>query len=120
MNGELTMAHEHYQACIDACNACATACNHCAAACLQEDGIAELRECIRLDLDCAQACALATAYMARGSEYAPDTCTLCADICDACADECDRLSASEQTPFSGRSPHRNNQAIAENTSSHTK
>jgi hypothetical protein len=84
------MAHEHYQACIDACNACATACNHCAAACLREDGIADLRECIRLDLDCAQICGFAAAYMARGSEFAPDACALCADVCDACAEECER------------------------------
>ena len=84
------MAHEHYEACIDACNACATACNHCAAACLREDGVGDLRDCIRLDIDCAEICRFVTAYMARGSEFAPDICALCADVCDACADECER------------------------------
>jgi hypothetical protein len=86
----MAMPHRHYQACIDACNTCASACNHCAAACLREDGVADLRECIRLDIDCAEACHFATAYMARGSEFAPDACALCADVCDACAEECER------------------------------
>jgi hypothetical protein len=84
------MAHEQYRACIEACNACATECNHCAAACLREDGIADLRECIRLDLDCAEICTFAAGYMARGSEFATDACALCADVCDACAEECER------------------------------
>ena len=43
------MDSEQYQACIDECNACAAACNYCAAACLQEENVADMRECIRLD-----------------------------------------------------------------------
>jgi hypothetical protein len=64
------MAHEHFKSCIDACNDCALACDHCASACLKEKDVASMARCIQLDLDCAQACRLAVAYMARGSEFA--------------------------------------------------
>ena len=84
------MAHEHFRSCIDACNDCALACDHCAAACLNEQDIAKMVRCIRLDIDCAEICRLAVAYMARGSELSADACELCASICDECAKECDR------------------------------
>ena len=84
------MTHEHYQSCIDACSACAVACNHCAASCLNEENVADMRECIRLDLDCAGICMLSVEYMARGSDFAVDVCALCADVCEACAEECAR------------------------------
>lgn len=48
--------------------------------------------CIRLDLDCAQICRLAAAYMARDSEFAQAVCRLCAEICQACGDECAKHS----------------------------
>jgi hypothetical protein len=47
-----------------------------------------MARCIQLDMDCAQACRLAVAYMARGSEFAADVCDFCASLCDACAQEC--------------------------------
>src|SRR5690606_29415499 len=82
------MTHQLYQACIDACTACAVACDHCAASCLQEEGVQMMAKCIRLDMDCAQICRLAAAYMARDSQFARDICRLCAQVCDACAREC--------------------------------
>lgn len=82
------MAHQHYKTCIDACNVCALACDHCASACLGEPDPAALTGCIRLDMDCAQACRLATAFMARDSEHAQACCELCAQVCDTCAEEC--------------------------------
>lgn len=87
------MAHEHFQTCIDACNSCALASDHCAAACLKEQDVANMARCIQLDIDCAQICHLAVAYMARGSELAADVCELCATVCDACAQECARHQA---------------------------
>jgi hypothetical protein len=82
------MAHEHFKSCIDACNDCALACDHCASACLKEPDVTKMARCIQLDIDCAQACRLAVAYMARGSEFAADVCDLCATVCEACAQEC--------------------------------
>lgn len=82
------MAYEKFQACIDECNACAAACDHCAVACLVEHRVSLMARCIRLDMDCAQICRLAAAYMARGSEFAGLLCNACAEVCEACAEEC--------------------------------
>ena len=81
---------ERYQSCIDACNACADACNRCAVACLFEPNRHELTRCIQLDMDCAEICRLASAYMARESELVTEMCSFCADVCAACAEECER------------------------------
>ena len=86
------MAHEHYQSCIDACNAGAEACSHCAVSCLFEPERDQLARCIHLDMDCAEICRIAAAYMARNSELALKMCSFCAGVCDLCAEECDRHS----------------------------
>ena len=39
--------------CIEACLDCEQVCRSCADACLSEDMVTMLRQCIRLDLDCA-------------------------------------------------------------------
>jgi len=83
------MVNQYAQACIDACNTCAVLCERCAAACLQEANVAGLSRCIALDLDCAQICQTAAAFIARGSGNTSALCALCADICDECADECE-------------------------------
>lgn len=80
--------HDKFKSCIEACYACAAACDHCAAACLQEQDVEAMARCIALDMDCAQICRLAAAYMARGSEFAKAVCQLCAEVCQACGDEC--------------------------------
>jgi len=85
---KVTMPHQQYNACIEACNACAVACNHCATSCLHETDVKMMVKCIALDMDCAQICALAVAAMARGSAHAQAICALCADICQSCGDEC--------------------------------
>ena len=84
------MAHKEHQSCIEACQACAAACDHCAAACLDEPDVTMMARCIALDMDCAQICSLAAAYLARDSEFAKEMCELCADVCTACAEECEK------------------------------
>jgi hypothetical protein len=42
--------------CIEACFDCGQSCVACADACLAEDMVMDLRQCIRLDLDCADVC----------------------------------------------------------------
>jgi hypothetical protein len=86
------MPHQQFQSCIDACNACALACEHCAASCLKEKEVQQMARCIQLDIDCAEICRLATAYMGRGSELSGVLCEVCAQVCDACAHECLRYT----------------------------
>ena len=79
-------------ACIDACYACAGACTSCADACLAEEMVAELRQCIRLNLDCADICAatasLATRRTGSNEEVIRKTLEACATACRTCGDEC--------------------------------
>ena len=87
------MAQMNFQECIDACNACADTCDYCSTACLAEDDVKMMARCIALDIDCAQICRLAAAYMARGSQFAAALCGQCAQICQACGDECAKHEA---------------------------
>ena len=41
--------------CIDECYACVQACTACADACVAEEMVQQLKQCIRLNLDCADA-----------------------------------------------------------------
>jgi len=84
------MSHEHFRSCIEACNTCADACGDCAKSCLFEPNRHELARCIQLDLDCAEICRLASAYMARDSELSGEISALCARVCEWCAEECER------------------------------
>jgi hypothetical protein len=81
------------QSCIEACNACAEACDMCSTACLHEDDVKMMARCIALDMDCAQICRLAAAFMARESDFAGALCQLCAEVCQACGDECAKHQA---------------------------
>jgi hypothetical protein len=80
--------------CIEACFACAQSCTACADACLDEDDVATLRQCIRLDLDCAGLCALTGQTLSRrvepGSELLRRQLELLGDVAAACAEECAR------------------------------
>lgn len=80
--------HEQYSTCIEACESCAVECEHCATACLQEPDSNARTHCIELLRDCADICVMSTQWMARGSHYVKQVCSLCADLCDACAAEC--------------------------------
>jgi len=79
--------------CIEACFDCAQTCISCADACTAEARVAELRQCIRLDMDCADVCAMTGALASRrsGENVAVLRCAieLCALACQLCAEECD-------------------------------
>ncbi|MDP9069184.1 MAG: four-helix bundle copper-binding protein [Actinomycetota bacterium] len=79
--------------CIDACYSCSRTCTSCADACLSEEMVAELRKCIRLNLDCADICDATGRVLTRQTEYdAPTSKTqlqACLEICRACAQECE-------------------------------
>ena len=80
--------------CIEECYSCAQICVSCADACLAEPNVRELKQCIRLDLDCVDICAATGRLASRrtGSNEAVlrATLELCAMACGACADECER------------------------------
>lgn len=79
-------------AAIDACFDCAQTCTACADACLGEDMVAELRHCIRTDLDCAAVCLATGQVLSRRTGHTTDVLrTLveaCLAICRSCAEEC--------------------------------
>jgi hypothetical protein len=79
-----------YHDCIEACVACLVACEMCSDACLDEQDVKMMVQCIRLDRDCAEACATAVRVMSRGGPLAAELCKACATSCDACAKECER------------------------------
>jgi hypothetical protein len=81
-------------ACIDECAACGATCTICADASLAEPDLASMVRCIRLCLDCADACIDAGRILARQTD--PDAETqltalkACLAACRACATECER------------------------------
>jgi hypothetical protein len=80
--------------CIEECFSCAQTCISCADACSGEEEARMLRQCIRLDLDCADLC-IATGTLASrrtGSNEAilKAAIELCAEACRNCAEECER------------------------------
>ncbi|HBV1513596.1 hypothetical protein SS59_09625 [Enterobacter hormaechei subsp. xiangfangensis] len=65
---------DEYKKCIEACYLCATACDNCAASCLDEENLEMMRECIKLDMQCANICRLAAQFMTLNSGSAQDLC----------------------------------------------
>ncbi|MDH6430425.1 four-helix bundle copper-binding protein [Paenibacillus odorifer] len=84
------MAHQNYKECIDECLKCMIACNHCYSACLDEDHVGMMKECIRLDRECADICEFAAHAMSMNSKYATEICLACAEACEACGNECQK------------------------------
>lgn len=86
--------------CIDECLACAQACISCADACVAEPRVEMLRQCIRLDLDCADICtavgALATRRTGSNEMVLRQALQLCEAACIACAEECERHASQHQ------------------------
>src|SRR5687767_5588039 len=80
--------------CIEECYTCAQACTVCADACLAEEMVTQLRQCIRLNLDCADICAATGAMASRrtgsNEQVLHAVIQTCAEACRACAEECER------------------------------
>ncbi|MDP2086770.1 MAG: four-helix bundle copper-binding protein [Gemmobacter sp.] len=80
--------------CIEECYGCAQTCTACADACLAEDMVDHLRQCIRLNLDCADICAATGAMGSRrtGSNIAVLRVAIqaCEVACRECAGECEK------------------------------
>jgi nucleotide-binding universal stress UspA family protein len=85
---------------IEECFTCAQACTACADACLSEDGVAELRKCIRLNLDCADICDATGRVLTRQTQYDAPTSKAqlqsCREACRTCGEECERHAERHQ------------------------
>ncbi|GEL48853.1 hypothetical protein CHO01_39690 [Cellulomonas hominis] len=79
---------------IDALVACSQACTACADACLSEEMVADLRKCIRSNLDCADSCATTARILSRHTAYDANLTRAhleaCIAACRACGDECEQ------------------------------
>ena len=77
---------------VDALVECSQACTACADACLSEDMVAELRKCIRSNLDCADSCDTTARILSRHTAYDANITRThlqaCIAACRACGDEC--------------------------------
>ncbi len=78
---------------IEACHTCAEACITCADESL-DDAAVSLGRCIRLALDCAEACSNTGPALARrttaNTALLRQMAETCAELCRTCAAECDR------------------------------
>ncbi|MBO0608384.1 four-helix bundle copper-binding protein [Myceligenerans salitolerans] len=79
---------------IDAIVECAQACTACADACLSEDSVADLRKCVRTNLDCADICETTARVLSRHTGYDANISRAlldaCITACQACGDECEQ------------------------------
>lgn len=86
--------------CIDECFACAQACIVCADACVAEPRVEQLRQCIRLNMDCADLCnttgALASRRTGSNRPVLRATLEVCALACARCAEECERHASMHE------------------------
>lgn len=69
---------------------CSQACTACADACLAEPDVEPLRECIRVNLDCADICHATERVLSRRLDPAMASALIqaCILACRSCADEC--------------------------------
>lgn len=85
---------------IDECYDCAQACIACADACLAEDMVDKLKQCIRLNLDCADICSTTAALASRRTGSNADVLRqmigICAVACRLCAEECERHASEHE------------------------
>ena len=92
--GEITMDRDLLVRCIEACTDCSQCCTACADACLSEEMVAELRKCVRTNLDCADVCNATGQVLSRHTGYdaklSKAVLEACAQACRSCGDECER------------------------------
>ncbi|GAB2322510.1 four-helix bundle copper-binding protein [Alkalibacterium sp. m-11] len=75
---------------MDATYECMQACNNCFDACLKEEHLDMMRECIRLDRECADICQMVLSFSGREGSLRNDLVSLCGTICQACGKECEQ------------------------------
>ena len=87
-----TIDRQKLAECIEACFECAQTCTACADACLAEDMVADLRQCIRLNLDCADLCEVTSRHLTRlnasDKQLTLSLLATCIEACVQCASSC--------------------------------
>lgn len=78
------------QECLKALGQCLVACNTCYIECLKEEDINHMRECIKLDRQCAMIVSLTMKTIELEGSFIKETCELCAMVCNQCAKECEK------------------------------
>jgi len=85
---------------VDAAYDCAQTCTSCADACVAEDMVARLRQCIRLNLDCADVCdafaRLGSRRTGSNEEVIRKLLEACITACRLCGDECQRHASQHE------------------------
>lgn len=85
---------------IEAAMDCSQACTACADACLSEGMVADLVKCIRLDLDCADACDYAVGVLSRQTKYDANVTRTaveaCRQACSSCGEECEQHASMHE------------------------
>lgn len=73
---------------------CAQHCNICADSCIEEEKVAQMRECIRRNLDCADSCLVTSAQAGRIGRNETNSFRIqveaCMTACRVCAEECEK------------------------------
>ena len=86
--------------CVEECYACAQVCESCADACVGERVVADMAQCIRLDLDCVDVCVATGAAATRRTGVNEDVLIglleVCALACRTCAQECERHASKHE------------------------
>ena len=89
---KLTVDPSLVAAAIDAASACAVACSSCASACLSESDPAQMAQCERDDLDCADLCGVTARHLARlnssDKQLTLSVLAACIEACVQCAGSC--------------------------------
>ncbi|MGA8853647.1 MAG: four-helix bundle copper-binding protein [Christiangramia sp.] len=75
---------------ITALGNCINHCNYCADACLDEDNVKMMKDCIRVDKVCAEACAALNQILATSYNDVQGLVEYCKKVCQACAKECEK------------------------------
>ncbi|MCD7976053.1 MAG: four-helix bundle copper-binding protein [Tannerellaceae bacterium] len=71
---------------------CIHVCNYCFSSCLEEEDVKMMKECIKLDKECAEICAATLATIYPGNHFTNEMLILCKKACLACAEECGKHS----------------------------
>lgn len=67
---------------------CVLACNYCFNKCLDEDDVKMMKECIKLDKECASICQFTLGMLYKNAHFMKAALDLCEKACEACGDEC--------------------------------
>ncbi|MEU4365156.1 four-helix bundle copper-binding protein [Promicromonospora sp. NPDC023987] len=79
---------------------CSQACTACADACLSEEMVADLRKCVRTNMDCADVCDATARVLSRHTGYDANISRAlleaCIAACKACGDECEQHASMHE------------------------